>query len=90
MKTVGLIVASWLATLGLSFLTIRYCGDSLFEHVNGYVVFFGIPSIIMAGSFWFFYRALSCRGIKAAVITALFSLILFNGMIWLILSQAEF
>ena len=90
MKTFGLVAASWLFTLALSYLTIRYGGDCLLRYASAMIVFHGAPSAIMALSFGFFYRVFTPSRCAFTITLALLSLIILNCMIWSILSGAEF
>jgi hypothetical protein len=89
MKIVMITVVSWIVTVALSFLAIRVAGNSLGHSIGWGFLFFGTPSVIMAASFLFFHNAFAYKKPTVSIIVALLSLLVFNWIVWRILSGSE-
>jgi hypothetical protein len=89
MKIIILTVVSWIVTIALSFLTIRIAGNSIGHNAGWGFVFFGIPSIVMTASFLFFHNAFSYKKPAVSILIAVLSLLVFNWIIWRVLSGSE-
>jgi hypothetical protein len=89
MKIIILTVVSWIVTVTLSFVAIRVAGNIIGHSIGWGFVFFGIPSVIMATSFLSFHNAFACKKPMLSMIVALLSLLVFNWIIWRVLSGSE-